>query len=172
MTPDEIAAEIYTDLEDTSSVSQSGISYWLRTNIGALNNRINTVFNAPASGNLPFYQGASSGILDMEEQEKNIFKSIYLLRYYSRQIQSSLGAAGLDPIVEIESDGARVRKISRNEISKTWITLRKDVSKELDNQIFAYTYNKSSPKSINGDDVYSSDTVISYATSPINIVVV
>lgn len=171
MTPDEIAQEVFWELEDSSSVSVSGISYWLRSNIGRLNNVIYTNFNKPASGAGGFYQGVTSGTSDMTDKEKDIFKLIYEIKYYDYQIRSSLGAASLDPIVEISSDGAKVRKVSRNDIGKTWLSLRKDANDALTKRIFAYTYNESSPRDIYGDDISSADTVISYSNSYKNIVV-
>ena len=45
MTVSTIATEIYTELGSPSSLSTAAIQYWLRSNVGVLNNSINTEFS-------------------------------------------------------------------------------------------------------------------------------
>ena len=40
----DIADEIYRELGEPSSISIPAISFWIRSNVGELNNRINTSF--------------------------------------------------------------------------------------------------------------------------------
>lgn len=158
MTPDEIGVELYDELAD-ASLSATGISYWLRTNVGKLNNAINTTFNTPSGGNINLYHTVNSVTVDMQDEEKDIFKMLYEIYYYGKQIRSSMGAASVDPIIEISSDGATVRKINKNEMSKTWLTYRNNAYESLRNAIYAYTYGKSSAQQVYGDDISSIDSV-------------
>lgn len=158
MTPDDIATEIYSELDSPTNISVSGVSYWLRSNVGRLNNVIFTSFNTPLSGAGEFYQTVASGQAPMRDKEKDIFKCIYDVSFYTRKISSSMGAADLDPIIEIESDGARVRKINRNEMSKTWLQLKNATNLELKDKIFAYNYGEASPQQVAGDDTIFSNS--------------
>ena len=47
------------------------------------------------------------------------------IHYYDLKIRSTLGAASNDSVIEVASDGARVRKINKNELSKSWMSARK-----------------------------------------------
>ena len=40
----DIADEIYRELGEPSSLSIPAISFWIRSNVGELNNRLNTAF--------------------------------------------------------------------------------------------------------------------------------
>ena len=40
----DIATEIFTELSEPASLSVESISYWLRMNVGELNNHLNTSF--------------------------------------------------------------------------------------------------------------------------------
>jgi hypothetical protein len=164
MTPDEIAVEIYDELQSPSSVSASGISYWLRSNVGKLNNSIFTTFNAPVSGGYGFYQDYPSSGVPMTDKEKDILKCLYELNYYNRQINATMGAAALDSVIEVSSDGATVRRINKNEMSKTWLQLKVSSIQDLNSKIYAYNYGASTPLQVAGDDTipYSDSTPISY----------
>ena len=52
-----------------------------------------------------------------------------------------------DPVVEVASDGSRVRKINKNELSKTYLALKKEEYSELTDLINAYKLRKASPRS-------------------------
>lgn len=158
MTSDEIGSELYDELAD-ASLSVSGISYWIRTNVGKLNNLIYTNFNTPASGAGEFYHTINSDVVSMQDKEKDIFKLLYEIYYYGRQIRNTMGAASVDSIIEISSDGATVRKINKNEMSKTWLAYRNNSYEALKNSIYAYTYGQSTPQQVFGDDIYSPNSL-------------
>jgi hypothetical protein len=188
----DIADEIYRELGEPSSISIPAISFWIRSNVGELNNRINTSFkiveygseayefsgsfispeNEPqafneASGALGLSVGSNQGktadpvIVSIQPEEAAILKKMYVVHYYDKQIRSTVGAASTDPVVEVASDGSRVRKINKNELSKTYLALKKEEYSELTDLINSYKLRKSTPVQVAGDDTIRGE----YATN-------
>ena len=194
----DIADELYRELGEPSSISIPAISFWIRSNVGELNNRINTTFkivdygaeayefsgsfiapqNEPQAFNegtgalglsISGNQGSSSSpaIVSIQAEEAAVLKKMYIVHYYDQQIRSTVGAASTDPVVEVASDGSRVRKINKNELSKTYLALKKEEYMELTDMINAYKLRKSSPVQVAGDDTvrgyyYSNNEGASY----------
>ena len=184
----DIADELFRELGEPSSISIPAISFWIRSNVGELNNRINTSFkiveygseayefsgsfispeNEPqafneASGALGLSVGSNQGktadpvIVSIQPEEAAILKKMY----YDKQIRSTVGAASTDPVVEVASDGSRVRKINKNELSKTYLALKKEEYSELTDLINSYKLRKSTPVQVAGDDTIRGE----YATN-------
>jgi len=188
----DIADEIYRELGEPSTISIPAIAFWIRSNVGELNNRINTAFKiieygpdayefsgsfASAqyepqafnegtgalglSANSDLGQVAQPYITAIQPEEASILKKMYIVHYYDQQIRTTVGAASSDPVVEVASDGSRVRKINKNELSKTYISLKKEEYMELTDLINAYKLRKASPVQVAGDDTvagfYSND---------------
>jgi hypothetical protein len=179
----DIADEIFRELGEPSTISIPAIAFWIRSNVGELNNRINTTFkivdygadayefsgsfvspqNEPQAFNegtgalglsVAGNNGATSEpvIVSIQAEESSVLKKMYIVHYYDQQIRSTVGAASSDPVVEVASDGSRVRKINKNELSKTYISLKKEEYAELTDLINAYKLRKSSPVQVAGDD--------------------
>jgi len=192
----DIADEIYRELSEPSTISIPSISFWIRSNVGELNNRINTTFkirdtnpdiyefsgsfvtasNEPqvfneAAGALGLSVSGNNGtssspaIVAIQPEEASILKKMYVVHYYDQQIRSTVGAASTDPIVEVASDGSRVRKINKNELSKTYISLKKEEYSELTDLINAYKLRKASPVQVAGDDTVAGRYSINYGGS-------
>jgi len=195
----DIADEIYRELSEPSTISIPSISFWIRSNVGELNNRINTTFkirdtnpdiyefsgsfinasNEPqafneAAGALGLSVSGNDGtsssptIVAIQPEESSILKKMYVVHYYDQQIRSTVGAASTDPIVEVASDGSRVRKINKNELSKTYISLKKEEYSELIDLINAYKLRKASPVQVAGDDTVVGQYSINYDGYPYN----
>ena len=139
-----IADEAYRELASPSDLSIAAISFWLRTNLGQLNNLIDTSYALDTNT-----QELETGLTI---EEAVIFKKLYFVHYYDIKIRATLGAASNDSVVEVSSDGARVRKINKNEISKTWMSARNLERDELTRLITAYKLTGSSPRQVAGDD--------------------
>lgn len=146
---DNIADEIFKELGSPTSLSVPAIAYWLQRNLGELNTKLETCFT--------INEGTGEVSPDLSIEEKAIFKKMYGIYFYSNEIRRNLSAAALDPVVEISSDGSRVRKISRNEVVKSYIQIRSQEEKELGDSIFMYKKNKSFPRQNVGDDVVSNN---------------
>jgi hypothetical protein len=195
----DIADEIFRELGNPSTISIPAISFWIRSNVGELNNRINTTFKIrdtnpdiyelsgsfvspayepqafnEATGALGLSASANNGtastpaIVAIQPEEASILKKMYIVHYYDQQIRSTVGAASTDPIIEVASDGSRVRKINKNELSKTYIALKKEEYSELIDLINAYKLRKSSPVQVAGDDTVRGQYSINYDGYPYN----
>ena len=195
----DIADEIFRELGEPSTISIPAIAFWIRSNVGELNNRINTTFKivdygADAyefSGSFvsPQYEpqafneatgalglsvsgdnGAASvpAIVSIQPEEASILKKMYIVHYYDQQIRTTVGAASSDPVVEVASDGSRVRKINKNELSKTYLSLKREEYNELTDLINAYKLRKASPVQVAGDDTQVGQYSIDYDGYPYN----
>ena len=140
----DIADEVHRELGSPSDLSIAAISYWLRTNIGQLNNLLYLSLSVD-SDTLEFST-------DLTDDQCVIFKKLYIIHYYDTKVRSTLGAAGTDSVVEVSSDGARVRKINKNELSKTWLQAKNQEYNELKQLISAYVSTQNAPIQIAGDD--------------------
>ena len=195
----DIADEIYRELGEPSTISIPAISFWIRSNVGELNNRINTTFkivdygpdayefsgsfvapeNEPqafneATGALGLSVKGNNGtasipaIVSIQAEEASILKKMYIVHYYDQLIRTTVGAASSDPVVEVASDGSRVRKINKNELSKTYLSLKREEYNELTDLINAYKLRKSSPVQVAGDDTVRGQYSIDYDGYPYN----
>ena len=189
----DIADEIFRELGEPSTISIPAIAFWIRSNVGELNNRINTTFKivdygseayefsgsfvAPeyepqafneASGALGLSLSGDNGtaslpaIVSIQAEESSILKKMYIVHYYDQQIRTTVGAASSDPVVEVASDGSRVRKINKNELSKTYLSLKREEYSELTDLINSYKLRKSSPVQVAGDDTQVGQYSINY----------
>ena len=189
----DIADEIFRELGEPSTISIPAIAFWIRSNVGELNNRINTTFKIvdygaeayefsgsfvspqyepqafnEASGALGLSLSGDNGtaslpaIVSIQAEESSILKKMYIVHYYDQQIRTTVGAASSDPVVEVASDGSRVRKINKNELSKTYLSLKREEYSELTDLINSYKLRKSSPVQVAGDDTQVGQYSINY----------
>jgi hypothetical protein len=149
----DIADEIFRELDQPLEVSIPQIAFWIRVNMGTLNNLINTEY-AIDTTTLEISP-------DPAIEEKSILKKLYNIHYYNLKIRSSLGAAAQDSVLEVTSDGATVRKLNRNETGKIYLSIKKQEQDELNKEIANYNMGKSSPSQIAGDDTVSESPIIS-----------
>tara|TARA_R110000751_G_scaffold119680_2_gene220219 strand:- start:1247 stop:1744 length:498 start_codon:yes stop_codon:yes gene_type:complete len=140
-----ISDEIYRELGNPTDMSIATISFWLRTNVGQLNN----LLNISVAINDTTLELSGTGLTG---DQAVIFKKLYFIHFYDLKIRSTLGAAGTDSVIEVSSDGARVRKINKNELSKTWLAARSAEQEELTRLITAYRITASEPLQVAGDD--------------------
>ena len=161
----DIADEIFRELSEPSTLSIPAIAYWVRSNVGELNNYLNTSFRVShetfeiteqveATGREPtsFNSSVDNDTLELQFEEKAVLKKMYNVHYYDQQLRSTLGAASNDPVVEVVSDGSKVRKINKNELSKTYASLKRQEYDELSDIINAYKLRLSAPIQVAGDD--------------------
>ena len=152
MKVEDIADEIYRELGSPSTISIPPITFWLRTNIGALNNYINENFFINKKSLDIVMEDKEGEERIIGENEKSILKRMYFVHYYDVQIRSTLGAAATDSVVEIQSDDTKVKRINKNELSKTFSNLKRLETEEMHKLINAYKLGKSSPRQIAGND--------------------
>lgn len=142
----DLAQEMMSELGDPDSVSIPSISYWFRSNIGLLDTKINKKYT--------LVDNTYEITPDLGETEKTIYKALYNIHYIDRQLKATLGAASTDAVLEVSDGVGLVRKINKNELSKTWLQAKKDALEDLDKLIKAYKSNAAVPLQVAGDDTY------------------
>lgn len=151
----DIANEIYTELGQLPTLSIPPIAHWLRGNVGALNNKLNVDYYVDTDLEIKEdVTGSSGGVTKKEvgDDEKIIFKKLYLIHHYDVQIRDSLGAASTDTIVEIASDGTSVRRVNKIQQSQTYQAAKKLEMQELNGMVQSYKMKRSVPSQVVGDD--------------------
>ncbi len=140
----DIADEIFRELGQPTEVSIPQIAFWIRVNVGTLNNTINQCYDID--------ENTLEISPDPGLEEKSILKKLYTIHYYDIKVRNALGAASTDPIVEVTSDGASVRKLNRNQTSQLFLTLKKQETEDFNTLVGNYKMLKSTPRQVAGDD--------------------
>lgn len=120
----DIADETYRELGNPSGSSIPKIVFWFTSNIGQLNVLIGSCYTAELEIISP----------DLSDIDKVIFKLLYTIYYYDRLIACNLGASAFDWSEVIEGDTS-LRRVSKNEISKTYLQLKKALEDRLNRLI-------------------------------------
>lgn len=125
---------------DTNETNISVISGWLNANIGELNNLI-------------FTSHSGSGI-DLNTEEQDIFKHLYLASYYKKKSRNAIKTIGTtnasNNIVSVSDEDSSVTFINGNEVSKQFRALSKDHIDELNKLVFAYNSYQGAPTQVIG----------------------
>jgi len=144
----DIADEIYRGLGSPTTLSLPAISFWVRTNIGELNNRINTTYSIDSTT----LELEDADSCEIGEEEVAIIKKMYLIHYYDGEVRSALGAGSYDHVILAKDKWTSIRKVNRNEIAKTLSSVKKEEMEELNKLVNAYKLSKSNPIQVAGDD--------------------
>tara|TARA_Y100000310_G_scaffold305099_2_gene344909 strand:- start:1558 stop:2010 length:453 start_codon:yes stop_codon:yes gene_type:complete len=132
------------ELGEITSLTIPAIAFWLRTNIGNLNARLNTSYSIDS---ITFEITPDLGL-----KEKDILKKLYMIHHYDAQLRSSLGAASTDTWVEISSDGTSVRRVNKIQQSQTYQSAKKIELEELEKLVHSYKVSASAPIQVAGTD--------------------
>jgi hypothetical protein len=143
----DIAQEIFKELGEPTSSSVPAIAFWVRANIGQLNNYIKESFTVNDS-----YE-----IVDANNQEINIeavaiLKKMYSLHDYDLKIRANIISISSSDIVSISDKGRSVTKVNKNEVTKALSSLKKEEYAALLKLIQAYNIREASPIQVVGDD--------------------
>lgn len=117
------AGLILESLDDTTTSTGSVVT-WLRNNLGALNLRLQTEFVISGSGYCieP----------EMSQIVSGIYVEAYYCYYYNKMANKNLGAAAYDWTEIAGEEQGTIRRVSKNEVSKTYRLLAKDCRERLD----------------------------------------
>jgi hypothetical protein len=138
-----IAQEIYEELGEPSDLSIAAIAAWVRRNIGGLNNMIDTTFSVDSSS-----LEISPNLSDIQ---KYIFKKMYSVYFFDLRIRST-GSLATTDFITIKDDIGSVQKANKNEILKSYISVRKQEYDELKDLVNKYEFNQVTPLQVAGDD--------------------
>ncbi len=150
-----ISDETFRELSEPSDISIPTLDFWFKSNLGQLNSRLDLSI-------LVVDNDFSPQLID---EEKDIYKAIYKIEWYGRQIRNNLGAAAYSSeVLQIKEGNRTIVGVNKNDIAKTFLNLRKDASQELNFLIQAYKFNRSDPREskVVGDCGCLYDTAIDY----------
>jgi hypothetical protein len=137
LSPSTLSQFIYFDLGEPSGISVGTIDYWINNSIGNLNTYLGENHNIVSGEITPGLNIAESGIMSQ----------MYQVRYYKTQASNHLGASAYD-WSELSEGDSKIRRVSKNEVSKTFIQLAKDGKEALDRSIQLYRTNAAMPTTI------------------------
>jgi hypothetical protein len=142
----DISSSIWiNELGQSPLITVPEIAYWVRTKgIGSLNSLIFKSFTINES-TLEINE-------DFTIDELAILAQIYLVKFYQTQANNFLGALGIDDIIEYDSDGTVIRRLNRNEQSKTFLQLKSQAQEQLNNLLGSYKINRATPRDVSGID--------------------
>lgn len=151
----DIANEIYMDEGSPTSTSVPAIAFWIRGKVGEINNLLfeNYVINAS-------YEIVNESGAEITPEAVSIIKKLFKVYYYDVQIRGFMNAITTDSVLEVTDNGSSVRKVNRNEVSKTLSVLKKDEVLQLQQLITAYRLKGSTPSQVTGDDTISGETQV------------
>jgi hypothetical protein len=154
----DIADQIHRELGSPTDLSVSAIAFWVRTNVGALNNMVNQNFRINDSYEVDRVDPDNSDLtINIDINAIAVFKKMYMVHYYDNKVRSTLGAASTDSVVELSSDGSSIKKINKNEQGKTYASLKKMEYEELNYMANAYKAGEASPVQVAGNDTVEGD---------------
>lgn len=114
------AGRILDSLDETT-VTTGRVVTWLQNNLYQLNLAIETEFYVEDGYILP----------DMIATESGIYEQMYICDYFSKKANANLGANAYD-WTEIDGDKqGKIRRVSKNEVAKTYRALGTDCKEQL-----------------------------------------
>lgn len=167
-----IADELFRELGEPSIISIPSIAFWVRSNVGALNNLIGTSYRVlDGSSEVDLDDGDTRTLLNTLEisqiledssgnsieveiggDEKSILKKMYTIHYYERLLRSNLTSLATDSVISVSDDGSSVTKVNKNEITKVYNSIKKQEVEDLKYLVQGYKQSKAVPKQVAGND--------------------
>ncbi len=147
----DLAAQIQDETSDPA-LGIPNITYFIRSNLGALNNLIYRNYcvnlttyeiaeNNPDGTSCPFGIG-----------EGAVMKLLFAINYFNKKVISSLGAAGIQVSLEATADGTTIRRLNKTTLAQVYLQAKKDAEKTLETLVTSYRIKHSRPLSVDGDD--------------------
>ena len=136
---------------DTGVYNMTFVSGWLETNIGELNGLTHEEFEINSTGGIVL-AGTESGLMPVEE---NIFTTLYELWYYQKSARESLRSFTYSDSVDwvtIKEGDTTIQRQNKNSVAKTYRDLSVETSERLNDLLYQYNYQKSSPIQVAGTD--------------------
>ena len=146
-----------TELNEDSTISIPSLCAYFRYNIGDLNNLLGTCFRLDQNT----IEVVDENGKEIDREAANIYKYIYLISFYGRQIRANLGVGGVTSVMQISSDGGTVRLTDKTSIGKAYIQMRKDTESTLNRMVNKYKFRNQNAQQVVGDDIYVSPNTYS-----------
>ena len=111
------------------------------SNLGKLNNTLNTCFSGVGGEIQP----------ELDTQVGSIYSSLYKQLFYQQQVQSNLGAGGVQ-WTELREGDSTIRRASPTETAKVYKDLLKEITNSARIEINLYKKNAAFPRTISYDN--------------------
>jgi hypothetical protein len=132
-----IAFELHQELNEPSDPSQSKIGLWLQFNAGKINNKISKSYEVVSGEYEPL----------IEDDEKDILKSIYYVSYYNDKARDALVSSTTSSnILSIRDDVSSVSFVNAKETAKEFYNISKDYELRTNDLVNLYKHNRSGPR--------------------------
>ena len=135
----DLADSIFRNLGEPDTLSIPKIAFWLAGRIGELNVLLNT--------NILYDETTQEFVPELTAEQASIFGLMYSISFFTRLVNVNLGATAFD-WSEISDGDTTIRRVSRNEISKTYAQIRNQISLEFNDLVFYYKQNQARPYSL------------------------
>lgn len=152
MKVENIAAELFLELGEPSSTSIPAISYYLRAQIGHINNLLfEDFYIEEVSGQFQIWDGDE---IEISTEAVSVLKALYRVYDLGVQVRATMNAINSDSILEFTDNlqGSTIRKIDRNTQSRNWISLKTAEQENLNDLVGAYRMRNTEPSQTVGDD--------------------
>lgn len=146
----DIAQEIYFDLGEPADLSIAAISYWVRANVGALNNLLVENFGINENYEIVDLDNSSA---EINIDASSILKKMYMVHRYAVIIRSKLTALDSSDVVMVTDQDTTVRRVDKTQVIRAVTAEKKQEEEELRNLINAYKSKKNAPGQVVGDDI-------------------
>lgn len=164
----DIANEIYIDSGSPSSTSVPAIAFWVRGKIGDINILLFEDFHIDTTNGT--YEILDGNGDEIPIEAVAIIKKFYKIYDYEVSVRSNMNALASDSIIEVTDQGSSVRKVNRNEVSKTFVQLKSLEEDSLNRLISSYRMRGATPTQVVGDDTEIGDnSVVGYTVRDIVI---
>jgi hypothetical protein len=135
----DLSDNIFRNLGEPDSLSIPRIAFWLVGRIGELNVLLNT--------KIVYDETLQEFSPELTNEQASIFGLMYSVSFFTRLINVNLGAGAFD-WSEISDGDTTIRRVSRNEISKTYTQVRNQLQVEFSDLVFYYKNNQVVPYSL------------------------
>jgi hypothetical protein len=144
-----IASGIYTyEFDSDTSVNNiTGISGWLESNLGTLNNMLYSSFSGVVDANTT----------DLPIEAQSIHKELYMYNYYSKQARNALrgiinsnNSSDGSNILSVKDADSMVTFVNKNEVSKVYRGLATDSKANIDKLVAQYNIYGAEPRQLGG----------------------
>lgn len=144
----DISNEIWLENAEPDDTSIPAIAFWLRSNVGKLNNLIYENFSVDTTS-LEIFDDSGNEITELAAA---ILKMMYKVYRTDLDIRNNIHSIRNDSVLSATDEGFSVKRINRSEVLKTLSTIKQENVKELASLVHNYRSYKGAPVQVAGDD--------------------
>tara|TARA_Y100000592_G_C5475033_1_gene321798 strand:+ start:81 stop:596 length:516 start_codon:yes stop_codon:yes gene_type:complete len=156
----DISDEIFRELGEPSTLSIPAIAYWIRSNVGQMNNLIHTDYYIQ-SKDLEIVTLVNKVAVEIGENEKAILKKMYFIHFYDQKLRTQMLTMDTDTVIAVRDGDSSVTKVNRNEIAKSIAAVKNQEYQELRMMVQSYSTSKAGPLQVAGDDTTTDGSEVS-----------